>query len=246
MGSGDWVIATGQVKRMYAKRPVPVMVVNHINKPQWNDLFIGNPKISKYAKPGLQTLVNSSGHRPYIVSKTDRQWTWRPFGPEPGEIFFTPAELAFAEPYRGKVMIEPNGKNIGHNNKRWDWSRWQQLVERNIAPMVQCASTGGAYLTGVKNVATPSFRQAAAVLSVSRAFVGGEGGLMHAAAAVGVPAVILWSEFIEPSVTGYPMHKNIRHAGPACGMRVDCQTCRASMEAITVREVAEALQEVLK
>lgn len=246
MGSGDWLICTGQIKRMYASNPAPVLVVNHRDKPQYSDIFHGNPKIAKYSKPGIQRLLNSSGHRPYIAGKTDRKWTWKPYGPEPGEIFFTAAELAFAEPYRGKVMIEPNGKNIGHENKRWPWERWQKLAERGISPMVQCAPTGAGFLHGVKNVHTASFRQAAAVLSVSRAFVGSEGGLMHAAAAVGVPAVILWSEFIEPSVTGYAMHKNIRHAGPACGMRVDCPTCRASMEAITVSEVSEALQEILR
>ena len=245
MGSGDWLMATGQIKRMYADKPAPVLVVNHLDKPQWNEIFHGNPKVAKYSKPGIQRLLNSSGSRPYIAGKTDRKWAWRPFGPEPGEIFFTPAELAFAEPYRGKVMVEPNGKNIGHRNKQWDWRRWQELADLKIAPMVQCAPLGGAYLTGVQNVATPSFRHAAAILSVSKAFVGTEGGLHHAAAAVGTPAVVLWSEFIEPSVTGYAMQKNIRHAGPACGMRVDCPTCRASMEAITVNEVAEALREVL-
>lgn len=246
MGAGDWLIATGQVKRMYAKRAIPVAVVNHINRIQWNDIFLGNPKILKHDRHGAQRLFNSSGHRPYIESKTNTRWTWKPFRPEPGELFFTPAELAFAEPYRGKVMIEPNGKNIGHNNKRWPWERWQKLVDRNVAPMVQCANVGGAYLSGVKNITTPSFRHAAAVLSVSRAFIGSEGGLMHCAAAVGVPAVILWSEFIDPSITGYAMHKNIRHANGTCGMRVDCPTCRASMEAISVTEVADALADVLR
>ncbi len=241
---GDWLICTGQVKRMYEARADPVLVVNHLDRPQWNEIFHGNKKIAKYSKPGVQRLLNASGRRPYIESKTDKRWTWKPFGPEPGEIFFTPAELAFAEPYRGRVMIEPNGKKIGHKNKQWIWQRWQQLADLKIAPMVQCAA-GSGFLTGVRNVATPSFRHAAAVLSVSRAFVGTEGGLHHAAAAVGVPAVVLWGEFIDPSITGYPMHKNIRHAGKACGMRVDCPSCRASMEAITVDEVAQALREVL-
>lgn len=246
MGSGDWLMATGQVKRMYAENQTPVVIVDRLNRPQWNDIFIGNKKILKFARPGTQRLLNASGQRPYIAEKTNKRWKWRPYGPEPGEIFFTPAEMAFAEPFRGKVMIEPNGKNIGHNNKRWEWRRWQQLVERGIAPMVQCAPMGVGFLTGVKNVSTSSFRQAAAVLSVCRAFVGTEGGLMHAAAAVGVPSVILWSEFIEPSVTGYESHRNIRHAGPACGMRIECHTCRASMEAISVSEVAEALTDVLR
>ncbi len=230
---------------MYARKPTPVLVVNDRDRPQWVDLFEGNPKIIRRPKPGCQRLLNASGHRPYIESKTAARWTWRPFVPEPGEIYFTPAELAFAEPYRGLVMIEPNGKKIGHSNKQWIWQRWQQLADRKIARMVQCSGTGSGFLTGVKNVATPSFRHAAAVLSVCKAFVGTEGGLHHAAAAVGVPAVVLWSEFIDPSITGYKMQTNIRHEGKACGMRIDCPSCRKSMEAITVDEVAQALREVL-
>jgi len=56
---------------------------------------------------------------------------------------------------------------------------------------------------------------------------------------------VLWSHFISPDITGYQTQKNLRHANGWCGMRVDCPTCRASMEAITVDEVAQALREVL-
>jgi ADP-heptose:LPS heptosyltransferase len=97
----------------------------------------------------------------------------------------------------------------------------------------------------VLHVLTPTFRHAMAALSVCRAFVGTEGGLMHAAAAVNVPGVILWSEFISPDITGYTMHRNLRHAGVACGSRLNCSGCRASMAAITVGEVADNLKELL-
>jgi ADP-heptose:LPS heptosyltransferase len=95
-------------------------------------------------------------------------------------------------------------------------------------------------------ITTPTFRYACAVLSVCKAFVGAEGGLMHAAAATKTPAVILWSEFISPAITGYPTMVNLRHAGPPCGMRVDCRTCRVAMNKITVTEVVAALKGVLK
>jgi ADP-heptose:LPS heptosyltransferase len=68
---------------------------------------------------------------------------------------------------------------------------------------------------------------------------------MHAAAAVGTPAVILWSEFISPEITGYSSMTNLRHAGKPCGNRLACASCRKSMEAITVDEVVRALEKLL-
>jgi len=68
---------------------------------------------------------------------------------------------------------------------------------------------------------------------------------MHGAAAVGTPAVILWSEFISPDITGYSNMRNIRHAGKACGNRFNCAGCRKAMDAITVSEVLTNLEGIL-
>jgi ADP-heptose:LPS heptosyltransferase len=214
----------------------------------WSDLWNGVPYIiNRPAGRRYSTLIDGSGVRAYIAGKTTERWTWRPFVPTPAQIVFTPAELAFAECCRGRVLIEPNVKAIGHQNKAWVRDRWQKVVDsmRHIR-FVQCGHYDTTeWLQNVDRMPTPAFRHACAVLSVCKAFVGTEGGLMHAAAAVGTPAVILWSEFISPDITGYTMHRNIRHAGKACGMRTDCPGCRASMEAITVEEVVHNLQEIL-
>jgi ADP-heptose:LPS heptosyltransferase len=92
----------------------------------------------------------------------------------------------------------------------------------------------------------PTFRLACAVLANCRAFVGTEGGLHHAAAALGIPSVVLFSEFIGPDITGYKTHRNLRHAGPACGSRLPCQGCVDSMNAISVDEVTTNLWEVAR
>lgn len=249
MGVGDALIASGRARKLYRETKQPVLIVGRHNVRYWSDLWNDVPYIIRRpAGRRYQTLVDGSGVRAYIAAKTPERWTWRPFCPEPAEIVFTPTELAFAEPYRGMVMIEPNVKHNTHANKAWLWNRWQQVVRSMPETrFVQCLPSATAeHPHGVSWVTTPTFRHACAVLSVCKAFVGTEGGLMHAAAAVGTPAVILWSEFISPSITGYAMHRNLRHAGPACGMRTDCPGCRASMEAITVDEVVQNLQEILK
>lgn len=248
MGLGDQLMAAGEARAAHRRTGKPVVIVDRSNRVQWSDLWAGVPYIIDRHIPGAVRIVNASGVRPYIAEKTPHRWTWKAYRPTPAEVVLTADELAFAEPYRGAVMVEPNIKAIGHDNKAWPWSRWVALVEAlPEVRFVQCLSGGTRTLDGVDQYAlTLTFRQALAVLSVCRAFVGTEGGLMHGAAAVGTPAVILWSEFISPHVTGYDTHRNLRHAGPACGKRIPCSSCRKSMDAITVREVALNLKEILE
>lgn len=247
MGMGDWLMATGEVKKLYANNPIQVLVVGQAHKPMWNEVFLHNNKIARSPAHRHQTLLNGPNARPYIKAKTDTRWHWKPYGPEPGELFFTATEVAFAAPYKGKVLIEPSVKKSTHANKAWIEGRWQELVDATEdIDYVQCGPAGTVELRRVMLQRTDSFRLACAVLSVCRAFVGAEGGLMHAAAALNVPAVVLWSEFIDPSITGYANHRNIRHAGASCGMRVYCSGCRRSMLSISVAEVELNLREVLQ
>lgn len=242
-------MCSGAARKLSRGGKTPVMIVGGDGRPRWHELWNGLPYIVKrsYGKPVLR-MVNGGGIRPYIAKKTPERWVWKPYKPIPAEIVFTKAELAFAEPFRGMVMIEPNVKNIGHLNKQWLVPRWLE-VSKTRSDFVQCVSSPEQALPPhVLKVVTPTFRHACAVLSVAKAFVGTEGGLMHGAAAVGTPAVILWSEFISPEITGYDSPKiiNLRHAGKPCGMRTNCPGCRKSMEAITVDEVVESLERLLK
>lgn len=242
MGMGDALMTTGEVKRMHEANGRPVHVVGIGNKTQWSPIFEGNPRIARTQTHGAQRLFNGPGIRPYIQAKNSDRWYWRDYSPIPGEVFLTEAEQTFAEPYAGRVVIEPNVKVNGHRNKSWLWERWQEVADSAPGAFVQCGPVGTRWLNGVIQVETPSFRHACAVLERSRAFVGTEGGLHHAAAAFCVHAVVLWSEFIAPGVTGYQTQINIRHAGESCGARVPCGSCAASMKAISVDEVVTALE----
>lgn len=245
MGFGDAIMSTGEAKRMNQANGLKVHIVGIGNKPQWSPIFDGNPRLSRTAAHGTQRLVNGSGIRPYIQAKNTHRWYWRPYTPIPGELYLTAEERKFAAPHAGMIMVEPNIKLNGHVNKAWPFERWQALVDSGPTPMVQCGPVGTRWLNGVRRVTTIDFRQACAVLAVSRSFVGSEGGLHHAAAALCIPAVTLWSEFIAPTVTGYATQRNVRHAGEPCGSRIPCPTCAASMAAITVAEVEEELRGIL-
>ena len=242
MGLGDWILATGQVRKINEATGRRVLVVGRGNRPQWSEVFENNPRIVKAMGRYTQMLRNGGGIRPYIAAKTSERWTWRAWDISPGEIFLSDAEKTYAEPYRGKVLIEPRTKVFG--NKDWFPERWQALVDLGEFDFLQAGSPGIVPLRGVRHIPTTTFRQAMAILAVSKAFVGTEGALHHAAAALKVPAVVLYSEFISPEFTGYPTQRNIRHAGKACGARLPCAGCRESMEKISVQEVADNVRAI--
>lgn len=238
MGLGDWIMATAQARQLHQVTGKRVVVVDLRSRPQWSPVFEHNPIITRDVR-GSATLLNASGVRPYIAGKSTERWVWRHWNIEPGSLYLTSDELARAASFAGKILVEPNTKVAG-GNKAWPFERWQQLVDRDPGCYIQVGSAESRRLRGVAFTET-SFREALAILASSIGFVGGEGALHHAAAALSLPSVVLWSEFISPEFTGYPSQHNIRHATGWCGRRQTCAGCKASMLAISVDEVYEVL-----
>lgn len=238
-------MCTGHVKALHESNGRPVLVVDRMGRPQWHTVFENNPRIVREHRSNAQRYLNAGGARPYIVGKSPTHWQWRRYEPLPGELYFTQAEKDFGEPHGGHILIEPNTKVLT-SNKAWFWERWQEVVNRG-GSFIQVGSEGSRRLDGVKFVETANVRMAAAVLAVSRAYVGAEGFLHHASAALGVPAVVVFGGFISPAVTGYKQHRNLYTGGSelGCGSRLQCAHCRAAMDAISVDEVSANLQEVL-
>jgi ADP-heptose:LPS heptosyltransferase len=240
-------MVTAQARKLQETDPRPVLVIDARAQPRWSPIWDNNPRILRRRRGSFQTLRNGPNARPYILNKTATHWIWRDFYPEPGEIYLSEAEKSFAEEWRGSVVIEPNTKSKPEAiNKTWPWRRWQDLADRRLARVIQLGPLGISKLHGVTHARTDTFRLACAVLSVCRAYVGAEGGLHHAAAALGVPAVVLFGGFISPASTGYAMHRNLYVGGAACGARLPCRHCEEAMSAISVDEVARNLKEILR
>lgn len=175
------------------------------------------------------------------------RWTWKPFQCEPGEIYLSDAEKVFGAAHSGHILLEPHTKGTAGGNKSWGWARWEAIAGllRGL-PLAQMGPVGVKVLPGVKFIPTAGFRDACAVLAGARAFVGAEGGLHHAAAALGIPAVVIFGGFISPENTGYAMHRNLFTGGIACGSRMPCEHCRAAMERITPAEVEQHVREIIR
>jgi ADP-heptose:LPS heptosyltransferase len=93
-------------------------------------------------------------------------------------------------------------------------------------------------LSGVRQVHSRGIRQGLAYLAQARLYIGPEGGLHHAAAALNIPGVVLFGGFIPPQITGYIIHANLTGGDTeACGILGRCLHCKQAMQRITVDEV---------
>lgn len=250
MGWGDELMLTGIARQMQKRDRRKVQITTPSEK--FHDAWLHNPRIAHpHERGSFQPLPRRpSGLRPYIVSKSVRQWRWRAWGQPVGELYLTAEEKAFGEAHAGRVILEPNIKAGASPNKQWGWVRWNKLawmLQNAGHKVTQIGPVGTPMLEGAEHVVTASMRQAAAVMATARAAVLPEGGLHHVAAAVGTPAVVIFGGFIAPAVTGYTTQQNIfTGEGLGCGMRLPCPHCLDCMEKIKPEDILDRLMELLK
>lgn len=251
MGIGDDIIASGMAREAQARdtRKVRPMLEKGF---RWSQVWLHNPRILQpHETDDAQDLpVRVGGLRAYIAAKSARCWTWGEYRPPRGELYFSPEETEFGRSHSGRIVLEPHVKSGASPNKQWGWVRWSELASllaRRGLRVTQVGPAGVRVLEGAEHVVTSTFRDAATVLAHAHAAVLPEGGLHHAVAALGVPAVVIYGGFISPAVTGYDDQVSLFTGdGLGCGMRVQCDHCVEAMEKISPQQVAERLMEILR
>ena len=258
MGIGDNIMATGMA-RGAAARGVRIAFGDN-GKLKWDGnssmVFENNPNI---AFPGtehrsdVEWIAYYKGKRGYNRQEDDKRWVWNyEFKVQPGEFFFSEVErFNGRREGEGFIVIEPaQSAKAGAFNKNWPRERYQAVVDalRETVDIIQFSYDPNVKtLFGIRGVKTRSFRDAAAIMSHASLYIGPEGGLHHTAAAVGIPAVVLFGGFIPPAVTGYEGHTNLTGgAKKACGSLNRCAHCVQAMDAITVSEVVSAAKNYLQ
>ena len=245
MGYGDEIMAAGHAESMGH----PVRIVGTRGEIRWHPLWEGNPYITRrLSDPAIR---NGPGCRPYLeypfTHAGGAHFTgWRARDHR-ARLYVEPVPGGFLylDPIPdGAVIVEPNLASDGNPNKRWPLSRWQAVVDaRPDLPWLQMS--GPHMLRGVQQVRPRTFVDACALLAGARAALVPEGGLHHAAAALQVPAVVLFGQHTPLEVTGYPEHINLTGGdGEACGKWLPCEHCARVMDRITVEEVLNALDYV--
>ena len=208
--------------------------------PWCEQAFRHNPNIAHAVGGGIEWIKYYKGHRTYNRVGNGR-WIWHyDFKATPGEFFFDAKEQALALERPG-ILIEPNvpwQKSVAVN-KDWGIARYQMLANwlRRAGIAVFQFSYGRERLAGVEVINVASFREAAAALSGMQLAIVPEGGLHHAAAAVGTPAIVIFGGFVPPQVTGYADHVNLTGTEQACGSWTQCMHCRSALNTITVEQV---------
>ena len=253
MGLGDEIMVTGEARRVQMRDPRPVAVAGRDGRARWHPLWHGNPRIAAprevAAGRAVQWIVNGPGRRPYIDDQAMARgprapWRFTAWRATPGELPCVPRR-----PPAGYVVVEPHLKPGASPNKQWGWANWQALV--GLMPRVdwvQLGPPGMRVLEGAVHIPTPSFIEAGSALSGAAAAVLPDGGLHHAAAALGVPAVVIFGGFTSPANLGYDGHVNLFDPADGqspCGERVPCAHCRRVLAAIRPETVAAHLERIL-
>lgn len=102
------------------------------------------------------------------------------------------------------IVIEPHSKTI---NKQYPIEKWQKVVDEisKKIPVIQNSMPGKQVLNNVIDISSKirSFREAVLILKYAKLFISSEGGLMHGAAAVKCPQVIVFPPIFDPTFTSY-------------------------------------------
>lgn len=158
--------------------------------------------------------------------------------------------LAAGERNRRRIVMQNScrGARYSSPTKEWAQSAWQQLIHQLPGcEWVQLGTPLDPPLSGVRDLrGRTSLAEAAELMASAACFVGLESGLMHLAAAVETPAVIIYGGRTRPSQTGYPQHRHVTRQPPCagCGLHDGCPHANACM-AIPAEEVAAAVREIL-
>jgi hypothetical protein len=255
MGYGDDVVATGLARGLQAKGKRAAFGDGRriIWGPWSEEIFRGNPNVARPGSEGSHDLVwydHYKGHRKYNrLDQLRSRWVWNyDFKSTPGEMFFDRIEIDRSlDAGKNFIYVEPNvpwHKSVAPN-KDWGIQKYQVVVDRLIADGYDVAQSyyGRHKLKKIRFISTPRFRDALAAIRRARVVLVPEGGMHHGAAAVGVPAVVIFGGFIPPQVVGYDTHVNLTGGVEACGSLNKCLHCRAAMEKISVEEVYQAVKQ---
>lgn len=231
-------MACGRASRLGLK----VQILGKDGKPRRHHIWDGVPHVIQAGQGAADCSIQDCGwHRPYIDYKgsSPERWRFKEYGPHPATLPLTDAEEEFGERYKDCFICEPKTKPGASVNKQW--GGWASLKPELL-------SRGHEVIYLHDDVEPPSFKHAAAMLKHAKGSVLPEGGLHHAAAAVGAKnVVVLFGHYIGPRVTGYAHHTNIYADEIGCGWRTrECPECRTFWENLTAKEVADALCKTTK
>ena len=254
-------MAAGQAQHLFAQQPDlgPVTICDIAGRPRWQPLWAGNPAIRVPTfTPQGPTIRTGGGCLPYLKYPYDVETGWQftdwKARDHRGSIYLTEAEsvmaLSLVQKIGPYILVEPPGSDRKNPNRSWPIASWRAFVRllqsSQSLPVIQLDHPTADRLPGVTLIQHDDFRQACAILSMATFAVLPEGGLAHAAAALSVPAVVMFGGCISVDALGYPEHVNLEYFHPRtpCGSLKPCVHCAEGWAKLTPDIVMEALKDV--
>ena len=241
MGLGDWLMASGDAKEANERTGKKVKLGDGSRMFTDIQVFSNNPRMALKLDTDVVWVNNYPSSRPYLKGTNKGKLLFNDdYKPRVGEIYFSHEEQKDIDKIDGDyIIVEPNVKKIYAHTVNKAWHGWEQLLKHDL-PWLQLGDVSVDRYTNWKETAT--FRDALKVLSKAKLFVGTDGGLHHAAAALGIPSVVIWTGFTSPRHLGYDTHRNIHDGSEPCGTYDSvCQHCLLKSKAITVEQVLDAV-----
>ena len=259
MGFGDAIMATNLARGLHAQGKLAAFGDGHRIK--WTnyceDIFANNPNIARPGQEKQQNLVWFPHYKKNLTyCKYDglkHKYIWNyDFKAKPGELFFDHPDNKVPLIKNPYIVIEPNvaWQRTVNVNKDWGAGKYEKLakalLERGHIILQFIHGNSLRKISDVCYAETATFHEAIRIMSRASLFIGPEGGNHHAAAAIGIPAVILWGGWSPPETMGYKNHINLTGgATEACGITYPCSHCRRAFDNIGVDEVYEIAIKVL-
>lgn len=263
MGLGDELIAVAEAEALHKRSRKKVRIIDAQGRLRWSPVFVNIPWLvhPDESTEGTIDLLNCPGHRPYIDygrSVGSRQVLRSTYRPMRGSFRFSPEEEHDAQTWMddndiepGFVAFDPYVKGtFSGQNKAWPLNLWQKVIGNlrvEQTQTVQMTPGDQQTLYGVNARLKTGVRTAMAIMGYAGAVVCSEGFLHHAAASLGVPAVVIWGGRSDPEILGYPEHVNlyVKTEGTPCGsMKKACRHCEDAMGRIHPEDVLSAIRMV--
>ena len=91
-----------------------------------------------------------------------------------------------------------------------------------------------------------SFRDTAKIIQCASLFLSAEGGLVHAATAVGTKSVVVITGYQSEKMVAYPQNININiSTHEVCGLKIKCKKCEEDAENHDFGEIVKAIKSEL-
>ena len=265
---GDAILLT-PVLRSLRRRYPSVRIILYVEKPSHREVYMHNPRIDRIRRlgvlaafvhgliPGRVFRAPLGDVRPNVLYETHAS---RIMGEMIGlEIKDTAPELFLTDDERalGRRLVQnlPRPSIAVHpistfEPKNWPHDRWEQLVaQRPEWSFVQIGGAGETPIRGAADMRGKSLRVTFSIIGACDALVGVDSGMVHAAAALRKPSVVLFGPS-SPMVYGHVGLVHLR-------AKVDCEPClgilrddlcpfnNKCINAISIAAVDERLSEVV-